>query len=160
MQSRLNFYTRSVFVACFFMLHAWGTSGQAGTAPSGYYPADYSGDMFTGTVTQTTDDTITLSYTQGSKSETFEAYANGPCALPATKSTASLMPLTKVPIGSQIEIFYEAKTVKIGGVKQKQNQMIGFTFLKAKVNGEWVAMKNRVTLYCSQAGSFLTFKAF
>ena len=70
------------------------------------------------------------------------------------------MPLTKVPIGSLIEIFYEAKTVKVGGVKQRQNEMIGFTFLKTKVNGEWVAMKSKVTFYCAQAGSFLTFKVF
>ncbi len=116
--------------------------------------------MFTGTVTQTTDDTMTLSYTQGSKSETFVAYANGSCAMPATKSTASLMPLTKIPIGSQVEIFYEAKTAKVSGVKQKQNQMIGFAFLKTKVNGEWVAMKSRVIFYCAQSGNFLTFKAF
>jgi hypothetical protein len=160
MQFRLDRYARWILVLCFFAFQAQKSPSQAGTAPSGYYPADFSGDAFTGTVTQTTDDTITAVYTHGDKSETFEAYSNGPCALPASKSGASLMPLTKVPIGSQIEILYEAKTVKIGGVKQKQNQMIGFVFLKTKVNGEWVAMKSRVTFYCAQAGSFLTFKAF
>ena len=33
MQRRLNLYTRSVFVACLFLLHALGTSGQTGMLP-------------------------------------------------------------------------------------------------------------------------------
>lgn len=160
MRFRHNGLVRLFLVLSYCGLPAWTSTAQAGTASSGYYPADYSGDTFTGTVTQTTDDTITLSYTQSGKPKTFEAYANGPCALPATKSAASPMPLTKVPIGSQIVIFYEAKTVKVAGVKQKQNQMIGFTFLRTKVNGEWVVMKRQVIFYCAQAGTFLTFKAF
>jgi hypothetical protein len=160
MQCRLNFHTRWVFVACFFILHAWGTSGQAGTAPSGYYPTGYSGDMFRGTVSQTTDDTITLNYVHGSETEIFEAHADAPCHLPASKSGTSPMPLTKVPIGSLIEIFYEAKTIKVGGVKQKENQIVGLAFLQTKVNGQWVAMKSKVIFYCTPIPDYTSFMAF
>ena len=147
-------------IASGFAILVCAAKAQYGRAPSGYYPLGYSGDIFTGTVIQTTDDTITLSYEHGDKTETFEGYATGPCHVPAKNQETSQMPLTKVPIGSRIEIFYEEKTVKTGGTKQKQNQIIGITFLKTKVRGEWLEMKSRVIFYCAQAGNILPFNAF
>lgn len=116
--------------------------------------------MFTGTVVQTTDDSITLNYTHGSKSQSFVAYTIAPCHLPSKSTETSPMPLTKVPLGSLIEVFYEAKTVKDdSGRKQKKNEIVGLTFLMTKVNGKWVNLQDRVIFYCTP-NPFKTFKAF
>jgi len=46
-------------------------SAQYGTAPNNYYPHNYGGSIFTGVVTETGDNQITLTFTKGSKTDTF-----------------------------------------------------------------------------------------
>jgi hypothetical protein len=142
-----------------FMLVFSGTLvAQKGTAPNGYYPVGYNGATFTGKVVLTTDDTITLTYVHGSKTDTFEAYATAACNLPSTKTTTQPMPLSKVQTGAVITVFYEPKETKIDGRKQKKNQVIGILF--QEVNGRRVKEEHQALFYCSTGPAKLYFMAF
>jgi hypothetical protein len=75
----LDDHLRGLLCSGLLMLIFSGTVvAQKGTAPNGYYPAGYNGATFTGKVVLTTDDTMTLNYVHGSKTDTFEAYATAP----------------------------------------------------------------------------------
>jgi hypothetical protein len=50
-----------------------GLSAQYGTAPNNYYPENYNGSIFKGVVTDTADNHVTLTFTNGSKTESFTA---------------------------------------------------------------------------------------
>ena len=121
-------------------------AAQKGTAPNGYYPGGYNGDTFTGKVVQTTDDTITLNYVHGSKTDTFEAYSTALCNLPSTKTTTQPMPLSKIQTGAVVTLFYESKETKVDGKKQRKNQVIGIVFLEE--NGRKVREEHQAIFYC------------
>ena len=59
-------------IAVVLLLCGIPSFAQYGTAPQGgYFPASYNGDIFTGTVTAAEGDQLTLTYTKGSKTDTF-----------------------------------------------------------------------------------------
>jgi len=153
-----NDHLRELISWGLLMLVLSGTgAAQKGTAPNGYYPAGYSGATFTGRVVQTTDDTITLKYVHGNKTDMFEAYAAGPCNLPATKTTTQPMPLSKVQTGAVVTLFYEPKETKVDGKKQRKNQIIGILFLEE--NGRKVAEEHQAMFYCiAGASHFMAFQ--
>jgi hypothetical protein len=153
-----NDHLRGLVSCGLLMLVLSGTgAAQKGTAPNGYYPAGYNGATFTGRVVQTTDDTITLNYVHGSKTDTFEAYAAGPCNLPATKNKTQPMPLSKVQMGAVVTLFYEPKETKVYGKKQRKNQIIGILFLEE--NGRKVAEEHQAMFYCiAGASHFMGFQ--
>jgi len=129
----LDDHLRGLLCSGLLMLAFSGTVvAQEGTAPNGYYPAGYDGATFRGKVVLTTDDTISLNYVHGSKTDTFEAYATAPCNLPSTKTTTQPMPLSQVQTGAVITVFYEPKVTKIDGRKQKKNQVIGILFQESE----------------------------
>ena len=149
------------WLLCFglLMLAFSGTVvAQEGTAPNGYYPAGYDGATFRGKVVLTTDDTISLNYVHGSKTDTFEAYATAPCNLPSTKTTTQPMPLSQVQTGAVITVFYEPKVTKIDGRKQKKNQVIGILF--QEVNGRKVKEEHQALFYCIPGPGKLDFMGF
>ncbi len=133
-------------------------AAQKGTAPNGYYPANYNGATFTGKVVQTTDETITLNYAHGSKTDTFEAYATAPCNLPSTKTTTQPMPLSKVQTGAVVTLFYETKEIKVDGKKQKKNEVIGIVFLEE--NGRKIKEEHQALFYCVPGPRKLDFMTF
>lgn len=133
-------------------------TAQKGIAPNGYYPPGYYGSTFTGTVVLTTNDTITLNYVHGSKTETFEGYATAPCNLPSSKSTTQPMPLSKVKTGALITVFYEATNIKIDGRKQKKNLVIGILF--QEVNGRKVKEEHQAIFFCVPGPGTLYFMIF
>jgi hypothetical protein len=120
---------------------------QKATAPNGYYPASYNGATFTGRVVLTTDDTITLNYVHGSKTDTFEAFATDPCNLPSTKTMTRPMPLSQVQTGAVVTVFYEPREIKVDTRKQKKNQVIGILF--QEVNGRKVKEEHQAIFYCN-----------
>jgi hypothetical protein len=142
----------------FVLLLGGSVAAQQGTAPNNYYPAGYSGSIYTGKVVQTTDDSITLSYVHGSKADTFEAYATAPCNLPANKTTTRPVRLSKVQTGAVVTVYYQSKTVKVDGRKQKRNEVIGISFLE--VNGGKVSEEHKAIFYCIPGQPALYFKAF
>jgi hypothetical protein len=52
------------------------------TAPSNYYPSNFNGNTFTGTVTDTGEKQITLTYTRGSKMDMFTSSFESACSVP------------------------------------------------------------------------------
>lgn len=140
------------------MLALSGTgAAQKGTAPNGYYPAGYNGATFTGKVVQTTDDSVTLNYVHGNKTDTFEAYSAAPCNLPSSKTTTQPMPLSKVQPGAVVTLFYEPKETKVDGKKQKKNQVVGILFLEE--NGRKVKEEHQAMFYCVAGPShFMAFQ--
>ncbi len=155
---RRNTVFDSIFCGAFVLLLGSVGVAQHGTAPNNYYPAGYMGATFTGKVAQTTDDSITLSFVQGSKTETFEAYATAPCNLPASKTTTRPVPLSKVQTGAVVRVYYQPSTFKVDGRKQKRNEVIGISFLE--VNGGAVSEEHQAIFYCMSGQPALAFKAF
>ena len=144
----LDDHLRGLLCSGLLMLVFSGTVvAQKGTAANGYYPAGYNGATFTGKVVLTTDDTITLNYVHGSKTDTFEAYATAPCNLPSTKTTTQPMPLSQVQRGAVVTVFYEPKETKIDGRKEKKNQVIAVLF--QEVNGRKVKEEHQAIFYCN-----------
>ncbi len=133
-------------------------AAQKGTARNGYYPSGYNGSTFTGKVVQTTDDTITLSYIHGSKTDIFEAFAAAPCNLPSSKISTQPMPLSKVQTGAVVTLFYAGRETKIDGKRQKRNQVIGILFLEE--NGRKVAEEHQAIFFCIPAPFMSYFMAF
>jgi hypothetical protein len=142
----------------FVLLFGGAVSAQYGTAPNNYYPNSYNGSTFTGKVVRTTDDTITLTYTHGSKTDTFEGHLTSPCYLPSSKTTTGPMSASQVQMGAVITAFYEGRTVKVEGRKQKENQVIAISFLQ--VNGRTVTEDHRAIFFCIPAPFHTYFKAF
>jgi hypothetical protein len=134
------------------------SSAQYGTAPNNYYPEGYHGSTFTGTVIQNVDGTITLTYAHGSKLEKFEGRITAPCILPSNKPTTVSIQASKLQIGGVITAFYEATTVKIGGQKQKENQIVAMSF--KQVNGKEIAEDQKGIFYCIPPPYHTYFKAF
>lgn len=130
---------------CVLLLGA-ALAAQKGSAPNGYYPAGYGGSTFTGKVVQTTDRTITLNYIHGSKTDVFEAYATAPCNVPSSATTTIPMPLSSVQIGAVVTVFYEGKTTKGGGHKEKKNQVIAISVLEE--DGKKIPEARRAIFYC------------
>jgi hypothetical protein len=159
----LMIYTRDaafdgVFCGLFVLLLGGVVAAQQGTAPNNYNPVGYNGSIFSGRVVQTTDDSITLSYVHGSKTDTFEAYTTTPCNLPANKTTTHPVPLSKVQTGAVVTVYYEPKTVKVDGRKQKRNEVVGISFLE--VNGRKVSEEHQAIFYCIPGQPTLYFRAF
>jgi len=99
---------------------------QYGTAENGYYPDQYAGTCFTGTVTSTNDETreITLSYTnpKNGKTQTFigvleEGYS---LALKKDGSIYELKP-SRIRPGTRLKVYYLPSTSVQGGIKRTVN---------------------------------------
>lgn len=133
-------------------------SAQYGTAPNNYYPDSYDGVTFTGTVVSATQDTITLSYTHGNRTDTFEGYVTAPCNLPETRTTTRPTPLSGVPTGAVITAFYETKTIKVAGRKEKKNHIIAVMF--QQVTSKPIADTHKAIFYCIPTPFHTTFKAW
>jgi hypothetical protein len=126
-------------------------SAQYGSAPNNYYPQGYHGATFTGAVAQMNNDAITLTYTHGSKADTFEGYVAARCNLPATRATV-------VKKGAVITVFYEPETIKTNGQKLKKNRILGISF--QEVDGNKIAEDQRKIFYCMPPPFQMQFKGF
>ncbi len=101
---------------------------QHGVAPNGYYPRDYNGDIFSGTVTHTGDDTVILTFTNGTKEETFEGHLQNGCAVPRADGSNRPMTARDIPLNSKIRAFYVVHKVKTNGEKHSENEIIAISF--------------------------------
>jgi hypothetical protein len=61
-------------------------------------------------------------------------------------------------MGAVITAFYEQKTVILAGSKQKENQIIGISFVE--VNGRKIGEEHRAIFYCIRSPFHTSFKAF
>ena len=104
------------------------TFGQYGTAPNGYYPPGYSGDIFSGKVTAVDESTqvITILYDNGKKTDTFTGKLEKPCRVPS--ADGKLMAALDLPVGTGVTAFFERRSHKDGNTKVNENYIIGIMF--------------------------------
>lgn len=125
-------------------------SAQKGTAESGYYGMNYSGDTWTGEVTAVDNEKreITLTYTKGTKKENFIAVIpsggygwmkdlDGDRVLdllPADKKAKPVPPEEQPDLnefmGRLIKVYYVHSERKTGDQKVKFNEVVRIKFLK------------------------------
>lgn len=90
---------------------------QHGQAEPGYYPESFIGDTWEGNVTAVDDQgkTITLTYTKGSKSQTFVVkFADG-LAVHYTDGTSKVLKPSDLPIGTSAIAYYTNFSEKTNG---------------------------------------------
>jgi hypothetical protein len=102
------------------------TSAQYGTAPNNYYPLNYSGSIFTGTVTESASDQIALKFIKDSKTEIFTGRFETGCSVPSRDG--SRMTPTDIPNGTVMTTFFNTTTKNVDGKKIKQNVIIAISF--------------------------------
>ena len=99
------------------------TYAQHGTAPTGYYPMGYNGDMWTGAVTAVNDDTreITLSYedTKHKKTETFVGVLEDGYEVTTRDGQKHELKVSEIPLGTHLIVLYSPKAKKANGKKIK-----------------------------------------
>jgi hypothetical protein len=123
---------RLQFVCCLLLVLVSPALAQHGAAPNGYYPPGYNGDTWTGEVSGTNDATreITLTYTKGSKSETFTGVLQpGFKAKRADGSTLEVKP-SDFRNGTRLTVFYMPKTRKEDDKKIKYYEIFQFQYPK------------------------------
>ena len=101
-------------------------SAQYGTAPNNYYPHNYGGSIFTGVVTERGDNQITLTFTKGSKTDTFTGLFETRCSVPA-RDGRRMIP-ADIPKGTVMTTFFNARTKKVDGKKIRENFVIAIAF--------------------------------
>ena len=127
------------------------------TAPNGYYPRNYQGDIFTGEVIDGPLDVLTLRYTNGDKQELFTGRFESPCAVPTKDGKMGAMTPADVPLGSVLTAYYYGNTAKKDGLKAKENVILGIAFLST--NGKEIPAEKRRGYQCTQQWSAV-YKAF
>jgi len=112
---------RALLTTMFLMSFCIAVFGQHGTAGDGYFPMGYSGDTWTGEVVSTNDTTreITLTYTNGKKSETFTGVLKDNFQVKMKDGSMKELNPSGIPKGARITVFYQAKTKKVDGNKVK-----------------------------------------
>ena len=122
---------RTILSAVFLMTFCTAVFGQHGSAPNGYYPPGYSGDTWTGEVVSTDDATrgITLTYTDGKKTETFTGVQDNFQVKMKDGSMKELKP-SGIPKGARIVVFYQAKTKKVDANKLKYYEIFQISTVK------------------------------
>lgn len=120
MTIRLVKVTGRFVLSLLLLCSAGGTAfAQHGQAEPGYYPLSYIGDTWQGNVTAADDAsrTITLTFTKGSKTQTFVLrFANG-LAAHYTDGTSKDMKPSDIPIGAMAIGYYTNYSEKVDGKK-------------------------------------------
>ena len=95
---------------------------QHGAAPNGYYPYSYHGDTWNGTVTSVNDKTreVTLTFTQGGKSETFVGVLEKDYMAKPKDGAARVLNPSDLPQGT-IQVFYYVESKKVEGKRVQVN---------------------------------------
>jgi hypothetical protein len=144
-----------VFVIVMVSGAAWS---QYGSAPDGYYPTNYGGSIFMGKfVKGNPDQTLTLSYTKGSKTELFVGKLQKGCGVPTRDGSKTLMNAPDFPPNSVVTAFFQKITRKEGDKKIKENQVIAISFVE--VDGQKIADDKRLIYYCAEQGQMI-FRAY
>jgi len=128
---------------------------QYGSGPSNDCPENYSGSIFTGVVTETQDNQITMTFSKGNKTDAFTGQFEVGCSVPATDGRA-MMPVD-IPKGTVMTAFFNANTKKVDGKKTKENQVIGIAF--ETWQGQKVAEDKKKIYWCTKVRQ-MHFKAY
>jgi hypothetical protein len=120
------------FSFCLVLILMPRALAQHGTAPNDYYPPGYSGDTWSGEVTSTNDETreITLTYTKGSKTESFTGVLQQGYKVKLKDGTSHELKASEVSKGTRLMIFYVPKIRKDGDKKVKYYEIFRLQVLK------------------------------
>jgi hypothetical protein len=124
---------------------------QRGTAPSGYYPVGYTGDIFSGEFVSSDDaKAVKLVYENGSKTESFDGRVEAACQAPlkGNPRVTKELHLSAIPAGTVLTAYYTPTTVKVDGKKVHTNLIWGIRF--DEVNGHKLTDPKRPIISCSQ----------
>jgi hypothetical protein len=102
------------------------TLAQYGSAPNNYYPDQYTGSTFTGTVTEVKDGQIKLTYSKKDKTDTFTGHLEANCSVPTVNGLG--MTASDLTLGTVITAFFNGETKKVNGQKQKENVILAVSF--------------------------------
>ena len=127
-------------------------------APTGYYPPDFGGDMFSGVVTSAQGDELTLTFENGKKKQMFVGRFAAKCHLPVNGGSTQAMTAENLPIGTQMSAMFRSRTTSSGGQKHKENEIIAVSF--ESVGGKALKRNDDVVWVCLPQGTALTFKAY
>lgn len=110
---------RMVIMLPVILLFVSGSLAQNGTAPSGQYPAGFVGNIWTGEVVATNDETreITLVYRKGEKEETFTGVLRDGYKVKVKGGKEHVLKPSGLSQGRRITVYYIPKTKKEGGKK-------------------------------------------
>jgi len=99
---------------------------QKGIAPNGYYPAGYTGNTWTGVVSNVNEATgeFTLTYTKGSKTETFVGVPEKEYVVAPKDGPERPLKLSDIHVGRTLTVFYTVETNKVDGKKVTVNTVI------------------------------------
>ena len=123
---------KAILTTIFLMTSCTAVFGQHGSAPDGYYPPGYSGDTWTGEVVSTDDTTreITLTYTKGTKSETFTGVLKDNFQMKMKDGSMKELKPSGIPKGTRITVFYQSITKKVDGNKVKYSEIFQIAVAK------------------------------
>jgi len=139
----------SIFVLCTIAL------AQYGTAPPNYYPSNFNGSMFTGTVTDNRDNHLTLTYSERGKDETLSGGFEAPCSVPGSEGRH--MTPGDVPKGTEMTVLFNSNTKKVDGKKTRETSIVGIIFHVWK--GQTIAEDQKRIYWCTDH-RYLRFRAF
>ncbi len=133
--------------------------GQYGTAESGYFPAAYRGDTFKGTLVESTDHSIVLRFTKGTKTETFNGTLEGPCMAPlkAHPLQRKELHLSAIPLQTTLTAYYLDRAPKNAEKNAREGVVIAIRFDVLK--GQEFVDPERPIIPCTGEAK-LVFKGF
>jgi hypothetical protein len=143
-------------LVCLFSLPL---GAQYGSAPTGYYPPNYAGSIFTGSLESAAPDSqeMTLVYTKGNKTERFVGRLESACGWKDKDGVAHSFKASDIPKGTILTAFYAKTTKKSDG--QKTTEISIFAISYVELNGKKIPEDKRVLISCSEQ-KFASFKAY
>jgi hypothetical protein len=119
---------RAVKIAAAFLgilLIGGAAFAQQGTAPNGNYPAGYTGNTWTGVVSNVNEATgeFTLTFTKGSKTETFVGVPEKEYLVAPKDGPERPLKLSDIHVGRTLTVFYTLETKKVDGKKVTFNSV-------------------------------------
>jgi hypothetical protein len=137
------------------------THAQKGTAPTGFYPANFHGNTFTGSLQRDTTavadaDELTLIYTKGGHVERFVGRLESTCSMARKDGSKHTFKVTDLPNGTVLTVFYIPNAIKS---KQgaPESSVFGVSFVE--FNGKEIPKDERLSIPCSER-DFHTFMPF
>ena len=121
-------------------------SAQYGVAPTGFYPDQYTGSTFTGTMSNAKGpegDRLTLTFTKGDKVDAFTGHFETACAVPSSKG-GGMMP-SDIPEGTVMTAFFNGESHK--GKKTRDNLILAISFHVWQ--GQKVEESKRKVYFCT-----------
>lgn len=138
-----------------FLIFSSCVLAQHGIAPKGYYPPQYRGDTFTGTVAKVDgdNDILSLEYRKSTKIEVMEVKLEDGCSVPS--KSGEPMRARNVPVGTVLTAYYVGDSKK---GQQRTYTAVAISFVEWQ--GKRVDQSAAKIYLCGKEEGNLYFRAF